>query len=89
MQTILSEYDEFMNGFLIQLIAAFFSGAFKLGARLVGMGLFMGFYFSKYFPTDDLLLFSSFFLSSFGLWKIFDYLDSKTDSLVKRLGEKR
>ena len=67
---------------------ACFSGAFETCARLLGMGLFMGVYFSKYFPTDDLLLFNSFFLSSLGLWKIVDCLDTKTDSLVKRLEEK-
>ena len=48
------------------------------------MALFMGFYFSRYFPTKDLLIVASFFLASFGLWKIFDYLDSKIDMLTKR-----
>ena len=53
------------------------------------MVLFMAFYFSRYFPTEDLLIVASFFLASFGLWKVFDYLDSKIDTLVKRLEEKK
>ena len=61
----------------------------KFLPRFVIMVLFMAFYFSRYFPTDDLLLFISFFLASFGLWKIFDYLDSITDSLVKRFEDKK
>jgi len=48
------------------------------------MVLFMAYYFSRYFPTEDLLIVASFFLASFGLWKIFDYLDSKIDMLAKR-----
>ena len=76
-----------MNDLHKTFIVSFFSGAFKFGSRLVIMGLFMGFYFSRHFPTEDLLLFTSFFLASFGLWKIFDYLDSKVDILLKRFEE--
>jgi len=76
--------DDYMNGFFLELIAVFFSAVFKTGARLVGMVLFMAYYFSRYFPTEDLLIVASFFLASFGLWKIFDYLDSKIDMLAKR-----
>ena len=47
------------------------------------MSLFMGFYFSRYFPTEDLLIVVSFFLASFGLWKVFDYLDGKINAVVK------
>ena len=73
-----------MNSFLKELIAAFFSSAFKTGARLLGMVLFMAFYFSRYFPTEDLLIVASFFLASFGLWKVFDFFDSKIDTIMKR-----
>ena len=78
-----------MNYLLKIFIVSFFSSGFKFGSRFLGMALFMGFYFSTYFPTDDLLLFISFFLASFGLWKIFDYLDSIIDSLVKRFEDKK
>lgn len=72
-----------MNEFFKIFVVPFFSGAFKFGLRFVSIALFMGFYFSRYFPTEDLLIVASFFLASFGLWKIFDCLDSKIDMLVK------
>ena len=73
-----------MNELFKIFMGSFFSGAIKFGLRFVTMALFMGFYFSRYFPTKDLLIVASFFLASFGLWKIFDYLDSKIDMLAKR-----
>lgn len=76
-----------MRGFFVELAATFFSAAFKTGARLACMLLFMAFYFSRYFPTEDLLIVASFFLASFGLWKVFDCLDSKIDILLKRFEE--
>ena len=69
-------------------IVAFISGGFKFFTRFVIMGLFMGFYFFRYFPTDDLLIVTSFFLASFGLWKVFDYVDIIIDNLIKRFEEK-
>ncbi len=74
--------------FWIELLLHCMLAFIKFFPRFVIMALFMGFYFSKYLPTDDLLLFVSLFLASFGLWKIFDYLDSIVDRLVKRFEEK-
>lgn len=73
--------------FLIELLIHCISVFTKFFSRFVIMALFMGFYFSRYFPTEDLLIVVSFFLASYGLWKIFDYLDSKINMLVKRFEE--
>ena len=70
--------------FWLELLIHCISVFTKFTSRFVIMALFMGFYFSRYFPTKDLLIVASFFLASFGLWKIFDYLDSKIDMLAKR-----
>jgi len=73
--------------FWVELLVHCISVFTKFFSRFVIMALFMGFYFSRYFPTEDLLIVASFFLASFGLWKIFDYLDGKIDILIKRFEE--
>ena len=80
--------SQLTRGFYIELIVASFFAGFKFFARFVSVGLFVGFYFSRYLPTKDLLVVASLFLSTFGLWKIFDYLDLTLDSFVKRFKDK-